>query len=537
MKNKIDQYTDTDDEKLFALIEQGDEGAFTQAYERYHKLLYVLAYRYLMSSDMAEDVVQHVFSRLWEFRSELRVGISLKNYLFTMTKNHVLNLIRNENSAIAKNYEMAQAASPYEDNLIEKLEKKELMSSFYKAVDMLPAQKRDICLMKVQEELTNQEIAERMNLSVNTIKTHYSEALKLLRIHLSKMLIIVAFTTPFNKVIKMNRPTDKQIEEVLAGIASPEDAKYVAEWFATEEGSDYLEAAMTQDSELIKNEFADLYVDHDIPSKKILEQIRKNIRIKKLKRICFRVAAVLIPVVLIVGLYMQLNSKVDLFGTSEYEEVVVDKGERIQIMFQDGTKVYINSDSKLRYPKKFALNTREVYLEGEAYFVVAKNKNRPFIVNLSGPAIHVLGTSFNVQDYPENKDIVVCLDEGNINLTLPTEKKYPVQPGERLVYNKDNQQCTISKMNDMQRLSMWKQNVIVFKDTPLPEVIKILNRWYNVNFKIEDEQASKYVYTLTSDNTILEKVLQDLEKIAPVKFEYDEVRKEVTVRMKQDGKK
>lgn len=164
-------------------------------YERYHKLLYVLAYRYLMSSDMAEDVVQHVFTRLWEFRSELRVGISLKNYLFTMTKNHVLNLIRNENSAIAKNYEMAQAASPYEDNLIEKLEKKELMSSFYKAVEMLPVQKRDICLMKVQEELTNQEIAERMNLSVNTIKTHYSEALKLLRIHLSKMLIIVAFTT------------------------------------------------------------------------------------------------------------------------------------------------------------------------------------------------------------------------------------------------------------------------------------------------------------------------------------------------------
>lgn len=330
----------------------------------------------------------------------------------------------------------------------------------------------------------------------------------------------------------MNRPTDKQIEEVLAGIASPEDAKYVAEWFATEEGSDYLEAAMTRDSRLIKNEFADLYVDHDIPSKKILEQIRKNIRIKKLKRICFRVAAVLIPVVLIVGLYMQLNSKVDLFGTSEYEEVVVDKGERIQIMFQDGTKVYINSDSKLRYPKKFALNTREVFLEGEAYFVVAQNKNRPFIVNLSGPAIHVLGTSFNVQDYPENKDIVVCLDEGNINLTLPTEKKYPVKPGERLVYNKDNQQCTISKMNDMRRLSMWKQNVIVFKDTPLSEVIKILNRWYNVEFKVEDENVLKYVYTLTSDNTLLEKVLMDLEKIAPVKFEYNEDKKEVIVKMK-----
>lgn len=195
MLDKSNRYTNTEDEKLFALIEKGDEGAFTQAYERYHKLLYVLAYRYLLNAAMAEDVVQHVFTRLWEFRSELRVGISLKNYLFTMTKNHVLNLIRNENSAVTKNYEMAQSAPAYEDNLVENLEKKEMMSSFYKAVDMLPPQKRDICLMKVEEELTNQEIAERMNLSVNTIKTHYSEALKLLRKHLSKMLIIVTFTT------------------------------------------------------------------------------------------------------------------------------------------------------------------------------------------------------------------------------------------------------------------------------------------------------------------------------------------------------
>ena len=182
MLDKSAQYTNTDDEKLFSFIEKGDKGAFTQAYDRYHKLLYVLAYRYLMNADM-------------EFRSELHVGISLKNYLFTMTKNHVLNLIRNENSAISKNYEIAQSTPVYEDNLIENLEKKELMASFYKAVDMLPPQKRSICLMKVKEELTNQEIAERMNLSVNTVKTHYTEALKMLRIHLSKMLIIVTFVT------------------------------------------------------------------------------------------------------------------------------------------------------------------------------------------------------------------------------------------------------------------------------------------------------------------------------------------------------
>ena len=144
---------------------------------------------------MAEDAVQHVFTRFWEFRSELRVGISLKNYLVTMTKNHILNVIRNENNAIAKNYEIAQSIPEYEDTLIENLEKKEMMSLFYKALDKLPPQKREICLMKVRDELTNPEIAERMQLSVNTIKTHYSEALKLLRAHLHKLLIFVTYLT------------------------------------------------------------------------------------------------------------------------------------------------------------------------------------------------------------------------------------------------------------------------------------------------------------------------------------------------------
>lgn len=186
---------DIEDEALFARVEQGDVEAFTAVYYKYHKLLYVMAHRYLMNDAMAEDAVQHVFTRFWEFRAELRVGISLRNYLITMTKNHILNVIRNENTALAKNYEIAQSASEYEDTLVETLEKKEMMSLFYKAVDMLPPQKRDICLMKVQDELSNQEIADRLKLSINTIKTHYSEALKLLRVHLRKMLIIVTGLT------------------------------------------------------------------------------------------------------------------------------------------------------------------------------------------------------------------------------------------------------------------------------------------------------------------------------------------------------
>lgn len=119
-------------------------------------------------------------------------------------------------------------------------------------------------------------------------------------------------------------------------------------------------------------------------------RIRQNIRRRQVRRLSFRVAAVVIPFILLAGLFVQVNMRVDLFGNSGYEEVYVPKGERLQMMFQDGTRVYVNSDTRLKYPKKFALFNREVYLDEEAYFVVSKNSPALFIVNLEGSALHVL---------------------------------------------------------------------------------------------------------------------------------------------------
>ena len=305
----------------------------------------------------------------------------------------------------------------------------------------------------------------------------------------------------------MNIPTEKQIQEVLAGTSTPEVARIVAAWFATDEGAAYLAKSMDRDAVQIKQGFEELYVNHEIPSEEMFARIRRNIRQKRIRRITFRVAAVLIPFVLLMGLFVQVNTRVDLLGDSGYEEIYVPKGERLQMM------------------------------EGEAYFVVSKNSHRPFIVNLNGPAVHVLGTSFDVQAYPENKDITVCLDEGRVNLTLASDKKYPLKPGEKLVYNKESEHCTITRHADIHLSSLWKKNVIAFKDAPLAEVIKVLNRWYDVDFKIEDQSAWDVYFTITSENTLLEKVLGDLEKIAPLRFEYKEAEKEVIVtRKKEDSR-
>ena len=188
---RIDQQMDDSD--LFFLIQKSNKEAFTIVYNRYHKQLYLLAYTYLKDRDMSEDAIQHVFSKLWEFRKDIKIKVSLKNFLYTITKNYILNQIRDNNTAIKKNYELALSVESYEDNLLDIIEQKELMMLFRKALEMLPLQKRQVCLLKMEGELSNQEIADKMGISIHTVKTHYAQSIKLLRAHLGEMLISILF--------------------------------------------------------------------------------------------------------------------------------------------------------------------------------------------------------------------------------------------------------------------------------------------------------------------------------------------------------
>lgn len=175
------------DDELLALLQKGDEKAFTAIYARYHKLLYVIAYRYLKDEDATQDAIQQIFLKLWESHTFLNIQVSLRNYLGTMLKNYLLNEIRNNHIAMEKHYEMVQTAVQYEDEIQEKLEKKEMSEQLYQAIGKLPRQKRTICLYKLRQGLSNQEIAERMQISIPTVKTHYTQAIKLLKEHFDKL--------------------------------------------------------------------------------------------------------------------------------------------------------------------------------------------------------------------------------------------------------------------------------------------------------------------------------------------------------------
>lgn len=316
------------------------------------------------------------------------------------------------------------------------------------------------------------------------------------------------------------------IEKVLNGIGTEKEARAVAEWLATEEGEKYLSEQMDNKFGEIKEGYEDILVDHPIPTEKIFNKIETNIARKRLKKILFRCAAVFIPVALILGLFYQLDSRVELFGETDYEEVYVPKGERIQMMFQDGTRAYLNSDTRMKFPKKFSLSDRKVFISGEAYFIVTKNPKRPFIVSMNDMSVKVLGTSFNIHAYPEEDDITVFLDEGKIALTAPTKEEFVLNPQEKFIYDRESRKCTITKAKETKHISVWKNNILSFQDTPFSEVIKILNRWYDIEFIVDNPEVLKNYLTITCENTNLENVLNGLENIAPVKFvhENDQIR-------------
>ena len=184
-------HPDQPDDMLLSRLQNGDEKAFTAIYERYNKMLYVLAYKYLKDTFLAEDIVQQVFLKLWESRSLFVGSVHLRNYLYTMTKNLVLNEIRDNVSDMEKNYAVIQNAPEFEDKLQSALEEKDLFQHFYKILAELPEQKRKVCLLKIRDNLSNQEVADKLHISVPTVKSHYSQAIKLLRDKMGRLLGIL----------------------------------------------------------------------------------------------------------------------------------------------------------------------------------------------------------------------------------------------------------------------------------------------------------------------------------------------------------
>lgn len=181
-------------------------------------------------------------------------------------------------------------------------------------------------------------------------------------------------------------------------------------------------------------------------------------------------------------------------GKLVYHELVIPRGGEFSLTLSDGTEVYMNADSKLRFPTKFGRNERVVELEGEAYFQVARNEKSPFIVKVASMEIEVLGTEFNVSAYPEDAVIQTTLVRGSVEVSSEKSGESVIlHPGEQSALNRENNSLNVSTV-DVSYVMAWKEGRLRFKEKPLREVMKIISRWYDVEVVYEDEEVKDYPF-------------------------------------------
>ncbi len=196
----------------------------------------------------------------------------------------------------------------------------------------------------------------------------------------------------------------------------------------------------------------------------------------------------------------------------------IPKGGEYQLVLSDGTKVWLNAASELTYPVKFVGDVRSVKLNGEAYFDVTPNKDKPFVVATEGQEIVVLGTSFNVSAYTEDLNIVTTLVEGLVKVTSTEEENAGealfLQPNEQLILNKETSEMQ-KKVVDPYTYTSWKDGRFVFTNEPLGSFFTKISRWYNVETYITDESIKDIRFT---GDLPRYKDMQDILKILEVEM-------------------
>jgi ferric-dicitrate binding protein FerR (iron transport regulator) len=236
---------------------------------------------------------------------------------------------------------------------------------------------------------------------------------------------------------------------------------------------------------------------------------------------------------------LKANKQPENINAVSENNISTKPGSKSQVKLPDGTLVILNADSKLTYPDNFLGNTREVTLEGEAYFNVTHNKQKPFIIHSKAMDIKVLGTQFNVKAYPQENTSEATLIKGSIEVTLTghTHEKIMLKPNEKItvsnqpviqnVVTEKPQKIPSKPIDEIPLISVdqvradekeniiseigWTQNKLMFKNESLQSIVATLGRWYGVQIQINSENLKDQKFTGNFNAETLTQVLQALQ--------------------------
>lgn len=178
----------------------------------------------------------------------------------------------------------------------------------------------------------------------------------------------------------------------------------------------------------------------------------------------------------------------------QYNTLRVPRGGEYRLTLADGTKVWINSESELAFPTRFASDKREVFLKGEAYFEIAHNQSQPFFVHSHNLQVHATGTAFNVIAYQDEPELKVILVEGGVNIENSQSVISQLTPNHEFSMNKENGRFQVTSI-DPRSATAWKNGTFFFDDEPLYSIIRKLSRWYNIVIECDKPEINQYKFS------------------------------------------
>ena len=315
-----------------------------------------------------------------------------------------------------------------------------------------------------------------------------------------------------------------RIERYINEEADDEEREYVESMFLNGENNLYLRNRINKDWDLMLQEVESTGINTSHFLDRIQHIIRKEEAnknkkpLRKILRIYMKAAAILlIPLLLAGSLLYQFVS--DKYFKNTGEEAITNiyapYGSRVSFNLPDGTTGMLNSGSSLTYRLPFSQN-RNVKLEGEAWFNVRRYEQSPFLIDAGNSVVKVLGTSFNISAYPIENYVEIVLSEGEIEfLDNIRGQREIMKPGERLI----NQGGKIIKSYvEPEKYYAWTEGKLVFRGDPMNEVVRRLERWYNVTVIIADKGIENYSFRATFKDDKLEDVLRFLTMTSPISY-------------------
>jgi transmembrane sensor len=212
------------------------------------------------------------------------------------------------------------------------------------------------------------------------------------------------------------------------------------------------------------------------------------------------------------------NTKDDMPTKTVYNTIETPKGGQYRIDLPDGTMVWLNAGSSLRYPNRFAGQERKVALTGEAYFEVAKNKQMPFRVVSGKQVVEVLGTHFNINAYTDEASVKTTLLEGSVNVLLQeTHQSELLNPGQQAVVKYNGSSIVVQPVK-VEEAVAWKNGYFMFVDADLESIMRQLARWYDVEVAYEGNLGSLKFGGMVSRSKSIAQTLRILELTGNVRF-------------------